>query len=110
MARIATSIEESKRLLELGIDPKSADMYWMHVKPEGYNDWWELEIIQGAFKLRSMNIPAWSLGALLEVVWKVGSKATIMSFHYTPQVDFIADLVDFIERLVNGCFKDVNEE
>lgn len=29
MSQIATTIEQSKRLLAAGIDPKSADMYWL---------------------------------------------------------------------------------
>ena len=29
MSQIATIIEQSKRLLDAGLDPKSADMYWL---------------------------------------------------------------------------------
>lgn len=77
MARIATSIEESKRLLELGIDPKSADMFWE------LNCLHEPELIVGDYSLRIQGratdkdyrkvtnpvlSPAWSLGALMELL------------------------------------------
>lgn len=63
---IATTIEQSRSLLELGLDPKSADMTWIKYDKGGEFqlttepsqkecwDWW----------------PAWSLSALLEVMPK----------------------------------------
>jgi len=64
---IATTIGQSKRLLELGLDPKTADCMWLvtsrarlHVldgEPISNYDRWE-------------NYPAWSLSALLEVMPK----------------------------------------
>ena len=62
---IATTIEQSKHLLELGLDPNTADCMWLvtlrarlHVldgEPISNYDMWE-------------NYPAWSLSALLEVM------------------------------------------
>lgn len=61
---IATNIEQSKHLLELGIDPSSADMFWLvtnkarlHALTEPLSKYsnWE-------------NYPAWSLVALLNVI------------------------------------------
>ncbi len=62
---IATNIEQSKHLLELGLDPNTADCMWLvtsrarlHVldgEPISNYDRWE-------------NYPAWSLSALLEVM------------------------------------------
>lgn len=69
MARIATSIEESQKLLELGIDKSSADMRWYReqkwfpyeLQPYPYNE----SIITDDNE--SMK-PAWSLGALIELL------------------------------------------
>lgn len=62
---IATTIEQSRHLLELGLDPNTADCMWLvtsrarlHVldgEPISNYDRWE-------------NYPAWSLSALLEVM------------------------------------------
>jgi len=51
-----TDIEQSCELAEI-LPRESADMYWIH---------WKAETIQGAFKPSSMDIPCWSLAALLE--------------------------------------------
>lgn len=59
-----TTIEQSKKLLELGLSPESADMYFSHHDEKYY-------IIHKdcpyPFLLRD-KIPCWSLGALLEVM------------------------------------------
>lgn len=66
---IATSIEQSKKLEELGIDPSTADMSWyrpnviypyeLHTKYKGHG-----VMVDGSDDL----IPAWSLSALLELI------------------------------------------
>ncbi len=57
---IATTIEQSKHLLELGLDPKTADCHWWYAEGEEY-----------LYLGRDYDInelPAWSLSALLEVM------------------------------------------
>ena len=62
MIKICTSIEQSKKLLSLGLDPNTADMHYedctetfkLHASPSEYG--------------YEYNIPAWSLAALLELV------------------------------------------
>lgn len=61
---ISTSVEQSKRLLALGLDKDTADMTWKNVG----TDWLEL-CVYGADESEE-DIPAWSLGALLEVMPK----------------------------------------
>lgn len=61
MNKICTSIEQSERLIELGIDVSTADMYWEY-------DFTEHECV---LKIMDNNfddncIPAWSLSALFE--------------------------------------------
>ena len=61
MNKICTSIEQSKRLIELGIDVNSADMVF-HKNLDGtYN----LRVVDNVLKY---DIPAWSLSALLELM------------------------------------------
>lgn len=69
---IATNIQQSKRLLELGLSPDSADMWWSN----RFVYWSSTPMIGVApeqnqlytFKWCEMDIPAWSLSALLEVM------------------------------------------
>lgn len=61
---IATTIEQSKHLLELGLDPKTADMVWMCNK-------WLYSIkdnILNREQFSEQDTLAWSLSALLEVM------------------------------------------
>lgn len=61
MNKICTSIEQSKKLIELGIDVNSADMVY-HKNLEGtYN----LRVVNNILEY---DIPAWSLSALLELM------------------------------------------
>ena len=75
MTMIATSIEQSQHLLELGLDPKTADMFWKYSASLGNKD------INGRIAVSYHDnlfvgkydgaIPAWSLSALLELMPKV---------------------------------------
>lgn len=61
---IATSIEQSKKLIELGIDINTADMYWWHTSLRYY-----LEAMDdGDFNEVAGDIHAWSLSALMELI------------------------------------------
>ena len=70
MTKICTTIEQSKKLLELGVDVNTADMWYQHI---GYS------ITDGKEKptyfpmvirdnISDDDIPAWSLSALLELI------------------------------------------
>lgn len=62
MSKICTSIKQSKKLLKLGIDPKSADMCWIYANREHFC------AIDEDGLLEPLGIPAWSLSALLELI------------------------------------------
>lgn len=63
-----TDIEQSKKLAEI-LPVESADMFWIHVEEKSPKiDFWKVETIQRNFKPHSMNIPCWSLVALLDVL------------------------------------------
>ena len=65
---IATNIEQSKHLVELGLDPKSADMWWVYVdEEEPYLVAKTRDLDQEPDRDTDKVIPAWSLSALLEL-------------------------------------------
>ena len=66
MNKICTSIEQSKKLIELGIDVNTADMLWTY--DFVVNDINGLNVISDNFKPEENDIPAWSLSALLELI------------------------------------------
>lgn len=80
--KICTSIEQSKKLLELGLDPKTADMFW--------RDWRrETELITipcAGCGNEKEDLPAWSLTAIIsmmpEVIKREDKRKATMA--YTP--------------------------
>ena len=60
MNKICTTIEQSQKLIELGIDVNTADMYWWYGGKIHYVE----AMDDGDFNKES-DIPAWSLTALL---------------------------------------------
>ncbi len=61
--KLCTNLEQSQKLIELGIDISTADMFWWHnTEEKSYEAW----LIDYAF-VTDMDIPAWSLTALLEL-------------------------------------------
>lgn len=63
MTQVCTTIEQSKKLEELGIDVESADMhYWFDAN---YNEFF-IEPSKASDNMEKM--PAWSLGALIKLL------------------------------------------
>ena len=63
MYKICTTIKQSKKLIELGIDVRTADMYYQwYSETES-----ALHVGKGSKKLNA-DCPAWSLSALLELM------------------------------------------
>lgn len=67
MNKICTSIEQSKKLIELGIDVNSADMHWQYIEEDnGQLQWFYLP---KDFSINeNESIPAWSLSVLLKLL------------------------------------------
>ena len=63
MQQIATTIEQSKNLLELGLGIKSADMCLCKTAQD---TWFLCAYVPGEYDAHT--VPAWSLSALLEVM------------------------------------------
>lgn len=68
MNNICTSIEQSQKLIELGIDIDTADMLWTY--DFMVNDINGLNVISELLKPEENDIPAWSLTALLKLMPK----------------------------------------
>ena len=103
-SQICTSVEQSKRLLELGLKKETADMYYGYYKDRiGYN--WYLTP-KSATLGDKRSIPAWSLGRLLEVMRMKASSQVV------PLDDTFDRLIEGIEtRIKEGYFnKDYLEE
>lgn len=67
MNKICTSIVQSKKLIELGIDVNTADMYYPNRTDIQYQD--ALPIgMKHSNSLLAQEIPAWSLSALLGIL------------------------------------------
>ena len=62
MNKICTSLEQSQKLLELGIDINTADMFYTIIDQGLY-----LEVKQGIEPSKD-DIPCWSLAALLDIL------------------------------------------
>jgi len=75
MSNIATTISQSRKLIELGLDPKTADMVWVRYAAGGYR----LEVLHRELFERIMetDIAAWSLTALLEVMRQINAVTTL---------------------------------
>ena len=83
-----TTIEQSKKLLELGLSPETADMYYKYVLPHSdklhhvpnlgeptdalswYNKGYTLGGKNKPMTLEEFCIPCWSFGALLDIMPK----------------------------------------
>lgn len=66
MNKICTSIKQSKELIEIGLDPETADMCWISKIYNTAEFWEDPEVRDGA--LDSTDVPAWSSSALLGII------------------------------------------
>lgn len=68
MNKICTSIEQSKRLIELGIDIYTADMFWKNGVSDKYIQCFTPFVGSDTNMDYDYDIPAWSLTALLKLM------------------------------------------
>ena len=71
-----TSIEQSKKLLSLGLSPKSADMFWMLDS----KDYYEVVAVPYSESVTDNDdgIPCWSVGALWQLMPNIRTEHGIM--------------------------------
>lgn len=103
---VCTSIEQSNRLVELGINPKTADMGWFKaysLREEIYKPY-----IKG-YKLENhqSDIPAWSIYKLIEIISiDVTFKNEFIIINnntkmFNSSTNVYDNLIDVIEYLIN---------
>ena len=79
--KVATTREESLKLIELGLDPDTADMYW------GYQREKPAPLPHADVEVKAFCVPAWTAGRLLDAL---------------PVID--EDIRPIIERCWNGKY------
>lgn len=96
MNKICTTIEQSKKLIELGIDVNTADMYWWTYGKRYYRE----AMDDGDFN-KEADIPAWSLTALLGIIPKHIKNYNVLRIDISDN-----DFAIWYDDVSNGC---VNE-
>lgn len=116
MVRTSTTIEESRRLLDLGIDPNTADMRWRYDhNTHSHDDIPQVLTVRNWDDPYNKDIPAWSLEGLLQLLpdkddvdvtfGKDGDKVWADNLFAAVKRDtYIGAMVRMIEILVEkGC-------
>lgn len=98
--KICTSIEQSKKLIALGIDVNTADMYY---DCNSYGIQGKPEVAVGT--VWSKDIPAWSLTALLKLIPKFSlerdiSKNAGYELHYNYNTTYHDEPVDVAFEMI----------
>lgn len=103
-SQIATTIEQSKRLMEAGLDPESADMcYIEEIITNGigcipYKHTWSeypcVDTHEESEGPEPVSLPAWSLSRLIDLISKTG-----LPMNYGPMKDSTAVLDHAVNAL-----------
>lgn len=91
MSQIATTIEQSKRLLDAGLDPGSADMRWETFPVCVPHLCYQTNAIP---LIAPKIVPAWSLSRLIDIH---------RNFDYGPMDDGSAAVIDCLVRAI--CYE-----
>ncbi len=108
-----TSLEQSKKLLELGLRPQTADMYWDYDEnTQSLSEAMAIPIYEGSWELHHKNwskdIPCWSVGALLELMPMVNgrephliwTKGTYTCFYYCGHKTTKETMIEAVYNMV----------
>ena len=91
-SQVCTTIEQSKKLLELGLKPETADCVHFSVNGKEY-----LTIIDEP-KFDEDDIPAWSLHRLMEIL-------ELTMIDYSKDINPYEDVIyNILESIKNGYF------
>ena len=101
MNKICTSIEQSKKLIELGIDVNTADMYWWSTSLKYYIE----AMDDGDFNEAEGHVPAWSLTALLKLIPKsmISTPNPLSANYCCRNIEF--DMECYADNPVNAAFQ-----
>ena len=72
MSQIATTIEQSKRLLDAGIDPGSSDMSWVAIDTPWRKESKTENVLTVDNPVPHRSTPAWSLSRLIDLIAETG--------------------------------------
>ena len=95
MAKLCTTIEQSKKLTELGLSRETSDMFY----------WCGTDLRIGGYKAqdKDTDIPAWSLSALLDAIpkswefaiYKINGKYSIGVEKFDNAIDAVLNFIYF---------------
>lgn len=92
-SQICTTVEQSKKLLELGLKPETADMAWACITKEGLTQW--VMTLNTPKNKPNIDIPAWSLHRLLELNSASIMEGTIAVLKYDNTYDDIIENMEW---------------
>lgn len=99
MSQIATTIEQSKRLLDAGLDPGSADMSWVIVDTPWRKNTKTANVLSIGNPASHRCTPAWSLSRLWDA-FGLDVLGGWFSVGSSTSEDVIEELVRMVERRV----------
>ena len=93
-SQICTTVEQSKKLLELGLKPETADMAWAYVTKDGLTQW--VMTLNTPKNEPNIDIPAWSLHRLIEILDSPFVEFDFLS--YNPYEEIIYNISECIKN------------
>lgn len=96
MSQIATTIEQSKRLLEAGLDPKSADMRWETFPGCVPRLCYQPDVMP---LIAPKVTPAWSLSKLWDILG-----LDILGGWFSVESSTSEDVIEELVRLHENCY------
>lgn len=116
-----TSIEQSKRLLELGLKCDTADMRWVsnmdtsdreYLLSQGESEDWDVELVENCGCIGKYDIPCWSVDGLFDLMPAIGRfNPTMCKFDGAYHCDYFDEdgesMKHFIstESLLEACYQ-----
>ena len=95
-SQICTTVEQSKKLLELGLKPETADMAWACITKEGLTQW--VMTLNTPKNKPNIDIPAWSLHRLMELNSANTMEGSVIVLSYDNPYD---DIIEDMEWAIN---------
>ena len=109
MVRCYTTLEQSKKLIELGLNPKSADMAYPYGQKYPIVKHSDEFFNKGMFNIFSLFYPCWSVVALINLMPKIEYENYPKSYptfnHYNGyQFDHYCHATQYHENLIDAAF------
>ena len=107
-----TTVEQSKKLTELGLDPSTADMCWKRIFDEDHQmSDYRVELLP--YKLYSgIGVPCWSVGRLIELMpYRILDNGVskylsiVKDKSDTFCITYYDNIIAAFEDIASACFK-----